>query len=116
MSHNKVAQIQDWTDRVLAKHVETADETKRKLSIQEALKEHYITLTPILADLHIIFDMRSAKIVNRFFDKDNVKTREEAAAELHTYKEVQQLIESFFAGKTKEYFHATRRDRVRGPS
>jgi hypothetical protein len=115
MSH-RVAKIQEWQERALGKHVESADESKRLLVIQEALKEHYVTLLPILADLHIICDMRSAKIVNRFFEKDNDKTRKEAAAEIATYKAVQRLIENLMPDKNyKEHFNELRRSRVSGP-
>ena len=112
MSH-RVAKIQDWTDRALAKHEETADVTRRKLIIQEAIKEHTATMFPIFADLHIICDMESAKVVNSFFGNEK-HSKEEAAAILDTWKVVQRLIENLIPQAQKEYFHELRRSRVTG--
>ena len=111
MSH-RVAKIQDWQERALCKHVEATDETERSLIIQEALKEHHVTLLPILADLHILCDMKASRVINTFFSKENEQSKGEATTEINTWRAVQRLVENFVPKEMKGHFHELRRGRI----
>jgi len=115
MTHSKVAYVHDWRSSVLATYEESADLAHRSAKMQKAIGGHESVMFPLLADLHILCDIKRSKLINSFFT-DEKKTKGEAEAELATWKAVQTFIEGLIPQNQREDFHNVRRSRVLKPN
>ena len=115
MSQTELKIIQHWTSRVCVDYEDNTDLMHRCEAIQKSLKGQFPVIMPILADLHILADIRKAQIVNRFFD-DEKQTKDVAKAALDTWEKVQQQIESLIPQNLKKEFNDVRRSRTFVPN